>query len=270
MPRYHLWIEYDGNGFCGWQAQKNSVQLALSDALFSYCGVRAIIYGAGRTDSGVHALAQAAHLDLPQEKPAEELCAAMNFYLRQDGKLASILAAQKTDGDFHARFSATQRHYLYAILNRKAPPILWARRAWHISRLLDVDVMNQAARLFIGRHDFTTFRAAGCQASSAVRTLDQFSVRHQGQYILITASARSFLYRQVRSLVGALVAVGLGKLSLEELRHRLMRADRALCPPPAPPYGLYLARVDYPRSRNAAFVNLDVEDMLYETLAAHS
>ena len=265
MPRYHLWIEYDGAGFCGWQSQTDSVQTALSDALFAYCGQRALIYGAGRTDSGVHALAQSAHVDLAQEKSGDEICAAMNFHLRRRGQPASILAARKAAADFHARFSATARHYLYLILNRPSPSALSAGRAWHIPQSLDVAMMDRAARLFIGRHDWTTFRAAGCQAASAIKTLDQLSISQKGQYVVISAAARSFLYRQMRSLVGALAAIGRGKISQGELRERFNRKDRSLCPPLAPPYGLYLARIDYPPPDQAPCPNINLEEMLNET-----
>ncbi len=246
MPRYRLLIEYDGTKFCGWQSQKEgrSVQDELSRALHLYCAARAVIYGAGRTDSGVHALAQCAHFDLDQEKEPYELRAAMNFHLR--GKKIAILAAEKISSDFHARFSAEKRHYIYVIANRTAPPILMADRAWHIPHRLDDDAMTKAARCLIGRHDFTTFRAAACQAASPIKTLDALSMTRYDEIIVIRARAKSFLQHQVRSFVGALAFVGLGKMSSDDMDRILKARARALCPPLAPPSGLYLAQIDYP------------------------
>ncbi len=263
MPRYRLIIEYDGTDFCGWQTQKEgrAVHDALADALNAYCGARAAIYGAGRTDSGVHALAQCAHFDLDQDKETHELARAMNFHLR--GQKVAILAAEKTDQEFHARFSATQRHYVYIIANRAAPPVLMAARAWHIPQKLDAHKMAQAAKTLIGRHDFTTFRAAACQALSPVKTLEALEVKRQGELIIIRASAKSFLQHQVRSLVGALAFVGLGKMPLEQMTQIREARNRALCPPLAPPAGLYLARIDYPLPYAAS--SPFAEPFLFET-----
>ena len=247
MPRYRLIVEYDGTAYCGWQAQKGvrSVQDGLAQALDHYCGgrVHAVIYGAGRTDSGVHALAQCAHFDLDEEKDPHELRAAMNFHLH--GEKIAILAAEKIGDDFHARFSAEKRHYVYLIANRTAPLILMAERAWHIPQQLDEEKMMQAAKFLIGHHDFTTFRAAACQAASPIKTLDGLSLTRHDEIILIHAQAKSFLQHQMRSLVGALVYVGLGKMAPDEMERLLKARARALCPPLAPPWGLYLAQIDY-------------------------
>ena len=246
MPRYRLIVEYDGTAYCGWQAQKGvrSVQDELAQALHHYCGVRAAIYGAGRTDSGVHALAQCAHFDLDEEKDLNELRAAMNFHLH--GEKIAILAAERINDDFHARFSAEKRHYVYLIANRTAPLILMAERAWHIPQQLDDEKMIRAAEFLIGRHDFTTFRAAGCQAASPLKTLEGLSLTRHDENILIHARAKSFLQHQMRSFVGALAYVGLGKMPPDGIDRILKARARALCPPLAPPWGLYLAQIDYP------------------------
>ena len=248
MNRYCLWAEYEGQNFYGWQSQKSGlgVQDVLQNAFFDYCGERVLIYGAGRTDSGVHALAQAAHFDLVQAKPSQEIEKAVNFHLAKAHHMVRILAVKKVADDFHARFCAQKRHYIYLMNDRPAPLVLWAKRAWHIPQKLDVKKMSQAASIFIGQHDFTSFRAAQCQSNSPVKHLDVFNVKRKKDLIIIKASARSFLHHQIRSLVGALKMVGLGKLSKKRLEVILNSKDRQLCPQLAPPYGLYLAKIDYP------------------------
>jgi tRNA pseudouridine38-40 synthase len=204
VPRYRLLIEYDGGPFVGWQRQTNgpSVQQALEDALFAFCGERAGVFGAGRTDAGVHALGQVAHVDLAKSAPAATVRDAVNFHLRL--RPVVVLEAGVVPEDFHARFSATGRRYLYRILCRHAPPALRRGQVWHVRRPLDAAAMAEAAQALIGRHDFTTFRAAECQARSPVKTLDRLDVEQDGDEIRLHAEARSFLHRQVRSIVGTL------------------------------------------------------------------
>ena len=246
MPRYALKIEYDGTPFVGWQRQANGVgvQQVLEEAiekLTGQCDVR--IQGAGRTDTGVHARGQVAHVELDKNWPAHKLRAGLNFHLRPQPVV--VLAAARVDDEFHARFSATRRHYLYRILNRPAPPALERDRVWHVPVTLDAGVMHEAAQALVGRHDFTTFRASQCQAESPVKTLDAINVERVGEEIHITCSARSFLHNQVRSMAGSLKLVGEGKWTAGDLRTALEARDRAACGPVAPPEGLYLVRVDY-------------------------
>jgi tRNA pseudouridine38-40 synthase len=245
MPRYKLTIEYDGTSYCGWQIQENgaSVQGRLREAVKAFSGEDFVPRGAGRTDSGVHALGQVAHLDLSRDWPADTVAKALNFYLRPDR--ITILACEAAAADFDARFSATARHYLYRIVNRRAPLALDAWRAWLVHRPLDAASMAEAARHLVGRHDFTTFRAAGCQAKSPLRTLAALDVRATGEAIDIRASARAFLHHQVRSMVGSLKLVGEGKWTPADLRHALEARDRKRCGALAPACGLYLTRVDY-------------------------
>jgi len=245
MPRYRLTIEYDGTPFVGWQRQANgrSVQQAVEEAVAAFSGEQVTLRGAGRTDAGVHALAQVAHLDLARGWPAETVRDALNAHLRPEP--VAILAAEETAADFDARFSAVRRHYLYRIVNRRAPLALEASRAWHLERLLDAEAMHEAAQLLTGTHDFTTFRSSECQAKSPVKTLDALSVRRDGEAVLIEASARSFLHNQVRSLAGSLKLVGESRWRAADLEAALAARDRAACGPVAPPQGLYLVRVDY-------------------------
>jgi tRNA pseudouridine38-40 synthase len=245
MPRYRLLIEYDGGPFQGWQAQDNgqSVQGALERAVEAFSGETVRLAAAGRTDSGVHALGQVAHLDLARDWPADTVRDALNAHVRPLPVV--VLEAEVADPEFHARFSATGRRYLYRILNRRSPPALEGGRVWHVKKPLDVEAMNAAAKVLVGRHDFTTFRDAACQSKSPVKTLDRAEVAREGEAICLHFAARSFLHRQVRSMTGALVEAGLGKLSPDELREILEAADRSRCPPVAPAAGLYLAEVTY-------------------------
>ena len=209
--RYRLTIEYDGGPFVGWQRQNDaaSVQGALEAAIEKLSGERVTVTGAGRTDAGVHALGQVAHFDLVKEFDAGKVRDALNHYLRPDPVV--VLDAQVADSEFHARFSAKSRHYLFRILNRRAPPALDDGRVWHISPKLDAEAMHAAAQFLVGQHDFTTFRAAECQAQSPVKTLDRLDVSQRGEEIHIEASARSFLHHQIRSFTGTLKLVGEGK-----------------------------------------------------------
>ena len=246
MPRYALLVEYDGTPFVGWQRQANgsSVQQALEEAVARLTGEEARVQGAGRTDAGVHAMGQVAHVDLSREWPAHKLRAGLNFHLRPQPVV--VRAAARVAEDFHARFSAVKRHYLYRILNRPAPPALDAGRVWHVPVALDAAIMHEAAQALAGRHDFTTFRASQCQAESPVKTLDEISVSREAEEVHIRCSARSFLHNQVRSIAGSLKLVGEGKWTAGDLRAALEACDRAACGPVAPPQGLYLVRVDYP------------------------
>ena len=245
MPRYRLELEYDGGPFVGWQRQDNgpSVQGAVEQAIFMMTGERATVSGAGRTDAGVHAFGQVGHFDLKKEFAAERIRDALNYYLKPAP--VSVIAADVAPPDFHARFSATARHYLYRIVCRRAPLALERGHAWHVVHDLDVELMHLAAQSLIGQHDFTTFRAAECQAKSPLKTLDRLDVRRAADEIQIEASARSFLHHQVRSMVGSLKLVGEGKWRPEQIADALAARDRLACGPVAPPEGLYLVRVDY-------------------------
>ncbi len=245
MPRYKLTIEYDGTPFVGWQAQDNgaTVQSVLADAIAAFAGERVAIGAAGRTDAGVHALGQVAHVDLAKDWDTETIRDAINFHLRPQP--VAVLTAERAAGDFDARFSAVKRHYLYRIVNRRADLTLERNRAWRVPRPLDANLMHAAAQRLIGRHDFTTFRSTECQAKSPVKTLDRLDVLREGDEIRISAAARSFLQHQVRSMVGSLVHVGEGKWSSDDLAAALAARDRSACGQVAPPHGLYLVRVDY-------------------------
>jgi tRNA pseudouridine38-40 synthase len=245
MPRYKLAIEYDGTPFVGWQVQDNgpSVQGVIANAIAAFTGERATVSGAGRTDAGVHALGQVAHVDLAKDWDGETVRDAINAHLRPHP--VAVLAAERVAENFDARFSATRRHYVYRIVNRRADLALEQNRAWRIARPLDDAAMHAAAQKLVGRHDFTTFRAAECQARSPVKTLDQIDVVRDGEEVSILAAARSFLHHQVRSMVGSLVHVGEGKWSADDLGAALAARDRSSCGQVAPPQGLYLVRVEY-------------------------
>jgi tRNA pseudouridine38-40 synthase len=246
MPRFKLTLEYDGAPFVGWQRQDNglSVQAALEDAIFAMTGERTTAHGAGRTDAGVHAMGQVAHIDLSRDWEPFRLGEGLNALLVPHP--VAVLKVERTTEDFDARHSARARHYVYRIVNRRAPLTFDRGRAWAIKQRFDADAMREAARALIGRHDFTTFRDSQCQAKSPVRTLDRLDVRRDGDAITVEVSALSFLHRQVRSMVGSLVDVGAGRWSAADLKSALDAADRSRCGQVAPPHGLYLARVDYP------------------------
>jgi tRNA pseudouridine38-40 synthase len=245
MPRYKLTIEYDGTPFVGWQVQDNgvSVQGTIVAAVAAFSGETVSVQGAGRTDAGVHALGQVAHVDLTKDWNVDNIRDALNFHLRPHP--IAVLTAERVAEDFDARFSATKRHYLYRIVNRRADLALEANRAWRIGRPLDADAMHAAAQKLVGRYDFTTFRAAECQAKSPVKTLDRLDVTRDHEELHVTAVARSFLHHQVRSMVGSLVHVGEGKWSAGDLADTLAARDRTRCGQVAPPQGLYLVRVEY-------------------------
>lgn len=245
MTRYKLTIEYDGGAFVGWQRQATgpSIQAALEAAFKSFCGEDITVWGAGRTDAGVHALGQVAHVDIAKKTTANTVREAVNHYLKPQ-RLA-ILKVEEADPHFHARTSAKARLYRYRIVNRRAPLAVEQGHAWHIPYALDADKMHDAAQVLLGKHDFSTFRASLCQAKSPVKTLDQLDVVRQGEIIDIHARARSFLHHQVRNIVGTLSLVGRGKWSKADVRKALDAADRTKGGPTAPPDGLFLVEVRY-------------------------
>jgi tRNA pseudouridine38-40 synthase len=246
MPRYRLLIEYDGGPYTGFQAQTGqpTVQGSLEQAVLAFCGEAARVHAAGRTDSGVHALGQVVSFDLGRDWDPFRIREALNFHTKPYP--VAILSAEAVPPNFEARFSAVARHYEYRILNRRGRPALDDRRVWHCPMPLDAAAMHAAAQLILGKHDFTTFRAAECQAKSPEKTLDRLDVSREGDIIVVRAGARSFLHSQVRSIVGSLKLVGEGKWAPRQFRAALDARDRARCGPLAPPDGLYLVRVDYP------------------------
>jgi tRNA pseudouridine38-40 synthase len=245
MPRYKLLIEYDGTPFIGWQLQDAglSVQGVLMAAAQALCGEPVKVQGAGRTDAGVHALGQVAHIDLAKDWRTDTVRDALTAHLRPHP--VAVLAAEQVPDTFDARFSARQRHYLYRIVNRRSDLTLERGLAWRVAGRLDEVAMGEAAQRLVGRHDFTTFRDVECQAKSPVKTLDRLDVARSGTELRITACARSFLHSQVRSMVGALVSVGLGRWTPDQLAAARDARDRSACAPVAPPHGLYLVQVDY-------------------------
>jgi tRNA pseudouridine38-40 synthase len=245
MPRYKLTLEYDGSGFVGWQLQANglSVQQVLEEAVERFCGERVRVNGAGRTDSGVHALGQTAHFDLARGAAPIEIQGALNYHVRPAP--VAVLAVEEVAADFDARRSAKGRQYLYRIVNRRPPLVVDRGHAWHVAPELDAAAMHAAAQRLLGRHDFTTFRDSLCQAKSPVKTLDRLDVARLGEEITITAAARSFLHHQVRNMAGTLKLVGAGKWSADDVSAALEARDRRAGGPTAPSDGLYLVRVIY-------------------------
>ena len=251
MTRYRITVEYDGTDFSGWQRQENgpSIQQSLEEALHGFCGQAVTVFGAGRTDAGVHALGQVAHFDLANAPVPKTVRDALNDHLRRNAngpRHIAVLTAEQAAEDFDARFSATARHYEYRIVNRVAAPALDRNRAWHVLPELDADLMQAAADRLVGKHDFTTFRSAHCQAKSPVKTLDVLTVQAWPSKVTVTAQAQSFLHNQVRALTGTLVRAGEGKMSADDVSEALAARGRAACGPTAPAHGLYLARVVYP------------------------
>lgn len=245
MTRYRITIEYDGGPFCGWQRQGNgpSVQQAIEEAIDKFAQERVTVYGAGRTDAGVHALGQVAHFDLAKETDTDTVRDAINFHLRPHP--IAVLDAADAPAEFHARFSAKSRAYVYRIVNRRGALALDRGRAWHVSPMLDADAMQAAAQHLVGHHDFTTFRSAECQSESAMKTLDAISVKRHGDGVSIAVRARSFLHNQVRIITGTLKLVGEGRWTADDVAAALAAKDRSKGGPTAPPHGLYLTRVEY-------------------------
>lgn len=245
MTRFRLVVEYDGRPYMGWQRQDHgpSVQQALEEAIAAIVREKVVVHGAGRTDAGVHAYAMTAHVDVEKEISAWRLMEGTNAKLRPQP--VAVLSAAEAPADFHARFSCVGRRYLYRIANRRAPLALDQGRAWRVPVVLHADEMNRAAQYLVGRHDFTTFRSAHCQAESPVKTLDRLTVRRVGPIIEVETAARSFLHHQVRSMVGCLQLVGRGKWSARDLRDALEARDRAALGLNAPPDGLHFVEALY-------------------------
>ena len=246
MTRYKLTLEYDGTDFVGWQRQNNgpSIQEELERAVHGFCGETVTAFGAGRTDAGVHALGQVAHIDIERDTDALTVRDAINAHIRPHP--IAVRLAEAVSDDFHARFLAVERSYLYRILNRRAPAALLRGQVWHVPSGLDVDAMHAAAQMLVGQHDFTSFRATLCQAKSPVKTLDALTVTRDGEEIHVRAEARSFLHHQVRNMVGTLKLVGDGKWTASDVAAALAARDRAKAGPTAPAEGLYLTEVRYP------------------------
>lgn len=246
MTRFALTLEYDGGPFMGLQRQAHgpSVQQAIEEAIEAITGERVTMHAAGRTDAGVHALAMRVHVDIDKPITPFRLMEALNARLRPDP--IAVLQCRKAEPDWHARFSCIGRHYRYVIVNRRAPLALERGRAWHVPRPLDEKAMQRAASILTGRHDFTTFRSAHCQARDPVKTLDRLDVRREGEHVLIEAAARSFLHHQVRSMAGTLVLVGLGRWREQQVAEALAARDRQALGLNAPPEGLYFVRALYP------------------------
>jgi tRNA pseudouridine38-40 synthase len=243
--RWKLTIEYDGSGFSGWQRQLKdvSVQEAIETAIAEFSGEAVRLHASGRTDAGVHALAQVAHFDLDRPTTGPVVRDALNYYLRF--LPVAILDVAEASPDFHARFSALSRSYRYRILNRKAPAPLEVGRAWHVPKMLDVGAMQTAADLLVGTHDFSTFRAAGCQSNSPLKTLSRIDVRRVGDLVTVETDARSFLYHQVRNMVGSLSLVGTGRWTVDDFAKAFAARTRAAGGPTAPPEGLYFLTTRY-------------------------
>ncbi|MCL2018020.1 MAG: tRNA pseudouridine(38-40) synthase TruA [Alphaproteobacteria bacterium] len=242
--RYKLILEYDGSGLVGWQAQADgiSVQSLIQDAIYKFCKEHTEVIACGRTDAGVHALGMVAHFDINKDEDANTVMRAVNFHLA-DAKVA-VLSCDKVSDDFHARFSCQRRDYKYIILNRRAPAVLDKDRVWWVPRPLDIDAMRRAADDLIGNHDWTSFRAAECQAKSPIKTLDNVSIEITDyDLIIIRFSAKSFLHHQVRNMVGTLVEIGLGKPY--DIKEVLAAKDRSAAGSTAPAYGLYFVSAEY-------------------------
>ena len=251
MTRFALTLEFDGGPFMGLQRQAHgpSVQQAVEEAAKAITGEDVTMHAAGRTDTGVHAIAMRAHIDIGKDIDAFRLMEGLNAKLRPDP--IAVTACEVVDGEWHARFSCIGREYEYRILNRRAPPALEAGRVWHEPRPLDADAMHRAAQALVGRHDFTTFRSVQCQAKDPVKTLDRLDVRREGEHVIIFAAARSFLHHQVRSMVGCLSLVGLGKWREQDMAAALEARDRAELGLNAPPDGLYFVRAIYPEEQES-------------------
>ena len=245
MQRYKAKIEYDGTSFVGWQFQKNglSIQEVLQKAIFNFSKEKVVVTGAGRTDSGVHALAQVAHFDLKKKIKKKNFLSGINHHI--GNKPVTVLKINKTIKKFHARFDAKKRTYQYTIINRQSPLALQKNKAWHIRKKLDVKAMKKGAKLLLGTHDFSTFRAASCGAKSPIKTMEKILIKKNVDKITLQFTSRSFLQQQVRSMVGCLKYLGEGKWKLNDFENSFRSKNRFKCAPPAPPYGLYLTNVKY-------------------------
>ena len=245
MQRYKIKIEYDGTSFVGWQFQKNglSIQEVLQKAIFNFAKEKVVITGAGRTDSGVHALAQVAHFDLKKKIKKKSFLPGINQHI--GNKPVTVLKINKTNKKFHARFDAKKRTYQYTIINRQSPLALQKNNAWHIRKKLKVKDMKKGARLLIGTHDFSTFRASSCAAKSPIKTMENISIKRKKDKITLKFTSKSFLQQQVRSMVGCIKYLGDGHWSLDNFKTALESKSRSSCAPPAPSCGLYLTAIKY-------------------------
>lgn len=245
MPRYKITIEYDGTGISGWQRQINSssVQQFIEEAIEKFSQEKVTVHGAGRTDSGVHALAQVAHFDLKKSYPDFIVQRAINHYLKPNRII--ITDCEIVNETFHARFSAKKRHYRYIILNRPSPSSIDLDRSWHIREKLDIEKMQQAASILVGEHDFTSFRTMRCQALSPIKTIDEIKIHQEEEKIIVNISAKSFLHHMVRNIIGTIVPVGLGKISVEDISKIIQAKDRKEAGVTAPAQGLYFKKVEY-------------------------
>ena len=245
MPRYKMTIEYDGTDYCGWQKQQQgvSVQGVLEEALSVFSHEKSEIYGSGRTDAGVHAYGQVAHFDLSKEIDVFSARASFNALVRPHA--VGVLDIEKVEDDFHARFSAQERTYIYKVLNRRTPAVLDKNRVWQVGLPLEVSQMQKAALLLLGKHDFSTFRDSECQAKSPIKTLNELTITRRGDYVFFLVKARSFLHHQVRNMVGSLVEVGLGRWSVDDFNDAFQACDRTKGGPTAPACGLYFQSVEY-------------------------
>ncbi len=243
MTRFKINLEYDGTNLIGWQENQDgpSVQSLLQDAIFQFCGEKTTVFSAGRTDAGVHAISMVAHFDLEKNQDEQTVMRAMNFYLTE--KPVAVLSCEKVNDDFHSRFSCVKRHYKYVVINRPAPIVLKKNRAWWVPQNLDINAMKMAAQKLVGKHDFTSFRAAQCQSKSPIKTLDSVSITQNGDEIIFEFSARSFLHHQVRNMVGTLVEIGIGKpYDIDEIFAAKNRSAAGIT---APACGLYFVNADY-------------------------
>ena len=245
MQRYKIKVEYDGTPFVGWQYQKNgqSIQEVLQNAIFNFSGEKVVLTGAGRTDSGVHALAQVAHFDLKKKIKKKSFLPGINQHICN--KAVTVLKINKTSQKFHARFDAKKRTYQYLIINRQSPLTLQKNKAWHIRKKLDVKAMKKGAKLLLGTHDFSTFRASSCGAKSPIKTIEKISIKKNKDKLILEFTSKSFLQQQVRSMVGCIKYVGEGKWKLDDFEQIFRSKKRIRCAPPAPACGLYLKNISY-------------------------
>ena len=245
MQRYQIKIEYDGTDFVGWQYQKNgrSIQKILQEAIFQFSKEKVKVTGAGRTDSGVHAVGQIAHFDLKKKIKKVNFLLGVNQYIGKNR--VTILNIKKINNNFHSRFDAKKRTYEYVIINRTSPLALQKNRAWHIRKKLDIKAMKKGAKLLIGTHDFSTFRASSCGAKSPIKTMKKISIKKKKDIITLKFSSKSFLQQQVRSMVGCIKYLGNGKWNFEKFKMSFKSKNRIKCAPPAPSCGLYLTDIKY-------------------------
>ena len=245
MQRYKITIEYDGTSFVGWQFQKNglSIQEVLQKAIFNFSNEKVVVTGAGRTDSGVHALAQIAHFDLKKIIEKKKFLPGLNQHIGTNP--ITVLKIEKTNKKFHSRFGAKKRTYQYIIINRQSPLALQKNKAWHVRKKLDIQLMKKGAKLLLGTHDFSTFRASSCGAKSPIKTIEKVSIKKNKDRIILKFISKSFLQQQVRSMVGCIKYLGDGKWNLKDFNKSLISKNRKRCAPPAPSCGLYLTKISY-------------------------